>query len=163
MKFASLMILLCSVWCIAQDTPAPAPVTLNFAAVGMSYNRGGDPAIAGTAAYARRLSEHTYSFTLMDALPVKEHPNAIATQVGTGILQRIASIGKVDLYLPVAAGISWSGTNSRWSWTGGAMAAYRIPKLGVYVYPNIRWSLVDVAPGVSGYQNTFGVLFGGPW
>lgn len=136
---------------------------LNFGAAGVSFSPGADPAIAGTAAYARRLNANTFSFTLMDAIPMREVPNAISTQVGTGILQRVGTIGRVDVYIPVAAGISWSGTNSRWSWTGGAMAAFKIPKLDIYAYPNVRWSLIDVAPGVSGYQPTYGVLFGGPW
>lgn len=158
MKILAIALLLASA-CFAQTAEEP----LNFGAAGVSYSPGADPAIAGTAAYARRLGANTFSFTLMDAIPMREVPNAIATQVGTGIIQRVATIGKVDVYLPVAAGISWSGTNSRWSWTGGAMAAFRIPKLNVYAYPTVRWSLIDVAPGVSGYQPTYGILFGGPW
>lgn len=155
-----LSLFLAAAFLVAQEPAAPA---MNFGAAGVSYSPGAEPAIAGTAAYARRLGPSTFSFTLMDALPMREVPGAITTQVGTGVVQRVASVGNLDFYIPVVTGISWSGTNSRWSWSGGAMVAFKIPKLGMYAYPNVRWSRIDVAPGVAGYQATYGVLFGGPW
>lgn len=140
---------------LAQE---PAKPLMNFGAIGASYNHGASPAIAGNAAYARRLAEGTYSYTLLDALPTTESPTTVTTQTSTGILQRVIRIRNLDVYVPAAAGPSWNGANVGWAWTTGGVIA--IPVRGWYIYPNAR--VIKSSIGNS-YQVVIGVMFGGGW
>lgn len=149
-----ILILLLAALCAAQPS--------SFAALGLSYSPNASPAIAGTGLYAKRLTDiGTYSFTVTDALPTTLKPFKVTTQTATGIAQRVYTMGRVSLYIPAAAGISYSGTNTGWSWTTGGLAA--IPVRGSwYVLPSVRVVKSSVSDG-TGYQGIVGVLFGWGW
>lgn len=131
----------------------------NLYAAGVSYNVNASPGIAGTGLYARLVAgSGTYAFTAVDALPTTVKPFSVTTNIGAGIAQKLTSIGKVDIYVPTAAGISWSGTNTGWQWNGGAIAAIPL-KNAYYLMPTIRFLKSSVSGG-SDYQPIIGVLFG---
>lgn len=142
---------------IAQETPETID---SFGAVGASYNRGANPAVAGSAALARRLTTGTYSFTLFDALPNPEAPNTVVSTVSTGILSHVASIRQLDIYVPATAGIAWTGQNTGWSWSSGAVVA--VPIKSFFLYPNVRVIRTNVGNGAGdAYGFVVGVMFGG--
>jgi hypothetical protein len=146
---------------LAQSATLPnAP--LNFYAGGVSYSVNGSPAVAGTALYAHNLdpkqSLSTYAFTVIDALPASLKPFTVSTNTGVGVAQDLTKFGKATVWIPTAAGIAWSGTNTGWQWTGGV--AVTIPvKTNWYVVPSVRFLKSSVSGG-SGYQPIIGVMVG---
>jgi hypothetical protein len=131
----------------------------NFAAAGVSFQPGGTPSAAGTALYAKQASGvGTYAFTVTDALPTKFTPFTVTNNTSAGIAQRVVTVHGVEVFIPTAAGISYSGTNTGWSWSTGALAL--IPLKGnTRIAPNVRVVKSSVN-GNSGYQLIAGVLFG---
>jgi hypothetical protein len=144
----------------AQVAPAPASLEVqNLYAVGGSYNIGATPAVSGTALYARRINtDGTYAFTVLDALPNTVRPFTVSTNVGAGIAQKVATIGKVPIYSPLTAGFSWTGKNLGWQWSGGALVSIHI-KHQWYLLPNVRFLKSSVSGG-TGYQIITGVFVG---
>lgn len=143
-----------------QLTPeAPAPQVQNLYAGGVSYSVGATPAIAGTGLYAHAIStEGLYAFTVIDALPNTLKPFTVNTNIGAGIAQKLFTLGKVPIYAPTAAGISWNGGNTGWQWNGGVIASIHI-RGDYYILPSVRFLKSSVSGG-TGYQPIIGVLFG---
>lgn len=141
--------------------------TNNLAAAGVTYNPGGSPSVAGTALYARSVSAvGTYAFTVIDAMPTSVKPFTVDTAVGAGVAQKVFSIGTVSIYVPTAAGISWVGTHTGWSWSTGALACIPIGKSSWRIMPQGRVLKSSVAPngGPTGsYGVMGGVLIGWGW
>jgi hypothetical protein len=131
----------------------------NIYAAGVSYNTSGSPSIAGTALYAHSLAgTGTYAFTLVDALPASVKPFTVTTNIGGGIAQKLFAIGKVPIYIPTAAGVSFTGTNTGWMWSTGALASIKL-KNNWRIMPNVRVVKSSVSSG-SGYQPVVGIMFG---
>ncbi len=131
----------------------------NLYAAGVSWNSSATPAIAGTGLYARKVTESgTYAFTAIDAVPNTIKPFTATTNIGAGLAQRIVTIAKVPIFIPTAAGISFSGSNTGWQWNTGALASFKL-KDGYYLLPTVRLVKSSVSNG-SGYQPIVGVLFG---
>jgi len=128
-------------------------------AAGASYSVNASPGIAGTGLYAHLIAgSGTYAFTAVDALPNTIKPFTVTSNIGVGVAQKLTSFGKIGIYVPTAAGISWSGTNTGWQWNGGAAAV--IPLKNNYVLmPTIRFLKSSVSGG-TGYQPIIGILFG---
>lgn len=146
---------------VAVSQTAPAPVQLtNIYAAGVSFNAPATPRVAGTALYARLVSPdtHTYAFTAVDALPTSTNPFTVTTNIGAGIAQKAFTVGKLDVYVPTAAGISFTGTNTGWQWNTGALVAIPL-KHNMYLMPTVRVVKSSVSNG-DGYQPIIGVLFG---
>jgi len=150
-----LVILALSVCAIAQD-----PLPTNVYAAGASFNNGATPRVAGTALYARLVNDGsgTYAFTVVDALPNTFKPFTVTTNIGAGVVQKLFSVGKVPVFAPTSAGISFTGTNTGWAWSTGALASIRF-KSNWRVMPNVRVVKSSVSNG-TGYQPIVGVLFG---
>lgn len=137
----------------------------NYGAIGVSTNGS---ATAGTGMYARLLADSTgtYAFTVMDAVPSSYKPFIVTTSYGAGIAQKLFSIGSTNVFSPNSAGVSFTGSNTGWSWTTGILAAIPIKKSGWYVMPNVRAVKSNVAatdPNATGYQLIGGVMFGWGW
>lgn len=131
----------------------------NYAAIGTTYNHGAIPAIAGSALFAKRVTGDTFSFTVVDALPTTYKPFTVSTQWATGIAQKVVQIGNVGIFVPMAAGITYSGTNTGWVWNSGVLVG--IPLKGTWVlYPVVRVSKSSVA---NSYQVFGGILIGWGW
>jgi hypothetical protein len=131
----------------------------NIYAGGGSYSVNASPSEAGTALYAHSLgSSGTYAFTAVDALPSTLKPFTVTSNIGAGIAQRVFTVGTVPVYMPTAAGISWSGTNTGWQWSGGALVGIRLTG-NYYLLPSVRFLKSSVSGG-TGYQPIFGLLFG---
>jgi hypothetical protein len=131
----------------------------NIYGAGLSVNPGATPTVAGTALYAHLMADTgTYSFTVLDVLPVKNQPGLVNTNIGTGIAQRVGSLGKVDFYVPTSAGISYTDQHVGWSLTGGAAAAIPLGfKSGNwYLLPAVRFQKSSVSNG-AGYQIIGGI------
>ncbi len=146
---------------LAQTTAPAAPAPLaNIYAAGVSYNESASPAIAGTALYARLLSDGsgTYAFTVVDALPNSLKPFTVSSNIGVGIAQKLFNIKNVPVFMPTSAGVSFTGSNTGWNWSTGAMISVKI-KGSWYAFPNVRVVKSSVTGG-TGYQPIVGVLFG---
>ena len=156
MKYLALSLLLACAVAFGQTASLPT----NVYAGGISFNSAASPRIAGTGLYARLVNDGsgTYAFTVFDALPATVHPFTVTSNVGAGVAQKLFSIGKVPIFVPLAAGISWNGSNTGWQWNGGAMASIRI-KNSWHIYPNVRVLKSSVSGG-SGYQPIVGLLIG---
>jgi hypothetical protein len=155
MKLTLIALLLCLFTVAAFGQTLPTAIY----AAGVSINPGGSPMVAGTGLAARLIADSgTYAFTAVDALPTTIRPFVVTTQVSGGIAQRIVTIGKVPIYVPTSAGISYSGTNTGWAWTTGAMAVVRV-KGPWRVLPNLRLVKSSVSNG-TGYQVIGGILIG---
>jgi hypothetical protein len=141
----------------AQSAPAALS---NIYAAGISYNNAGSPAIAGTGLYARLVNDGsgTYVFTVVDALPTNLKPFTVTSNFGGGIAQRLFTIGKVPIFLPTSAGVSYNGTNTGWAWSTGALASVKL-KGNWRIFPTVRIAKSSVSNG-TGYQPIVGVLFG---
>lgn len=132
----------------------------NIYAAGASYNPGGSPSASGTALYAHLISNDlgTYGFTVFDAFPVSAKPFTVNTNVGGGVAQKVFTIGKIPIFVPTNAGISFNGKNTGWSWSTGGMASIKL-KGNWRIFPNARWQKSTVSNG-SGVQLIAGVLLG---
>lgn len=131
----------------------------NLYGAGMSYSVNASPAVAGTALYAHQVNTSgTYAFTAVDATPATLKPFTVTSNIGVGVAQKITTFGKVSIFMPTSAGISWSGTNTGWQWNGGAVATIPL-KNGYYLMPTVRFLKSSVSAG-SGYQPIIGLLFG---
>lgn len=153
----------------STEAPAPAAATAtttapaspaNLYAAGVAYNPGASPSVAGTALYAHEVgTSGTYAFTAVDALPESLKPFTVTTNVGAGIAQKVATLDGVAIFAPTSAGISWSGGNTGWQWTGGGIAAIPV-RTNYYILPSLRFLKSSVSGG-SGYQLIAGIAFGG--
>lgn len=135
----------------------------NLAAVGVSYQPGASPAVAGTGLYARLLSTttNTWAFTALDALPATIKPFTVTTDTAVGVAQKVVTINGVDIYIPTAAGISWTGQNTGWNWSTGGLAVVKLGSSSWRLLPNVR--VVKNSVGGQGYGVIAGVLVGWNW
>ncbi len=131
---------------------------------GASYSAGASPAFAGSALYAKQVNASgTYAFTMIDALPATTKPFTVTTNVAIGIAQRVATIDGFSIFVPTAAGISYTGTNTGWACSTGVGVPFkfRTSKDGGawYLMPTARVLKSSVNSG-SGYQPVIGLLVG---
>jgi hypothetical protein len=156
----ALTVLLVILGAISGLSAQSAPANIeNLYAAGLSYSVNATPAVAGSALYAHLVADSgTYAFTHVDALPNTIKPFTVTTNVGAGIAQKVFTIGKVPVYTPAGAGVSFNGSNTGWEWNGGALAAIHV-KNQYYVMPTVRFLKSNVAGG-TGVQTILGVLFG---
>lgn len=154
-----LLLAVCVMLVLGGMALAQGPSGSNVYAAGVSYNNSGVPAIAGTGLYARSLNDSgTYLFTVVDAIPTNLHPFTVTTNFGGGIAQKVVTIGKVPLYIPTAAGVSFNGTNTGWAWSTGVLASVKL-KGNFKLFPTVRIAKSSVSNG-TGYQPIIGVMFG---
>lgn len=153
-----LVILLSAAAAAAQ---APAPQVSNVYAGGVSWNSTATPAVAGTVIYAHAVdASGTFAFTAIDAIPTSTKPFTVTTNVGVGVAQHVFSIGKIPIYIPTTAGISWSGSNTGWAWSTGGLASIKLgKKTSWHIFPMVRVVRSNVSSG-SGFQPIVGVAFG---
>lgn len=144
----------------AAPASSSAPLT-NIYAAGVSWNQNATPSVAGTALYARLASDGTgtYLFTVVDALPTSTKPFTLTTDFSAGIAQKVFTLGKVPIFIPTSAGVSFSGSNTGWDWSTGAMAAVKLGKGNWRLFPVVRIARSNVSGG-SGVQPIVGVMFG---
>lgn len=155
----ALAVLALSLTALCQ-APPPAPQIQNVYAAGVSWNQSAVPAVAGTALYAHAVdSVGTYAFTAVDVLPTSLKPFTVTTNVGAGIAQKVFSIGKIPVFIPTTAGISWSGSNTGWVWSTGGLASIKLGKSNWRMFPMVRVAKSNVSSG-SGVQPIIGIAFG---
>lgn len=156
MKYVALLLILVCAVAFGQTASLPQ----NIYAGGISYNQTATPHIAGTALYARLINDGsgTYAFAVYDALPAAVKPFTVTSNVGGGVAQKLFTIGKVPVFVPVSGSVSFNGTNTGWAWSGGAMASMHL-KGNWRVFPNVRFLKSSVSNG-SGYQPIVGLMFG---
>lgn len=148
--------LICLLLIIAGVMYAETPSSIY--AAGISYNPSASPSIAGTALYAKKATESTYAFTIVDALPTTLEPFVVTTQVGGGIAQRVLTLGGVGLYIPGSVSLSYSSTNVGWGYSTGGMAIISL-KDNWRLMPNVRVMKSSISNG-TGYQLIVGTLIG---
>lgn len=153
-----LMLSVCSHAQTAAPAMVPGPIG-NLYAAGVSYNGSASASVAGTGLYAHQVgTSGTYAFTAVDVIPASYTPFTVTSNVGVGVAQQVATIGKIPIFVPTAVGISWTGSNTGWQWSGGAAVAIPL-KNSMYIVPMVRFLKSSVSGG-SGYQPVLGVLFG---
>ncbi len=140
------------------QTGTPAPVQ-NLYAAGASWNGAASPSVAGSALYAHLLTDGTYAFTHVDAVPASVKPFTVTTNIGAGVAQKVASLGKYNVYVPAAAGVSFNGANTGWEWNTGAAIAIPIGTKGYSLVPTLRFLRSNVSGG-AGVQPIIGLLVG---
>jgi hypothetical protein len=159
-QLKAILIAVCLLgFCAPAVHAQEAPLT-NIYAAGVSFNNSGSPSIAGTGLYARLLSDAsgTYAFTAVDALPNTLKPFTVTTNFSGGVAQKVFTIGKIPIFVPTAAGVSYSGSNVGWAWSTGALASIKL-KGNFRIFPTVRIAKSSVSNG-TGYQPIVGVLFG---
>ena len=148
--------------CSAQTAQSPAETPIgNLYMAGASYSVGASPAVAATLFYATKLNASgTYMFNVLDILPSTVRPYTVTSNVAWGISQRLFTIDKIPVFTPTAAGISYTGTNTGWSWSTGVGAPFPVKNHpGWYIMPTVRVLKSSVSNG-TGYQPIFGILGG---
>jgi len=160
LKLAALMIFGSTVALSQTPIPPASPTPVrNLYAAGVSYNFNANPNVAGTALYAHLVtSPGTYAFTVIDVLPNTVKPFTVTSNIGAGLAQKMFTIGRTSLIMPTTAGISWSGQNTGWQWTGGVAVTVSL-KSGLYLVPTARYIKSSVSNG-SGYQPILGLAVG---
>jgi hypothetical protein len=158
MKFLTTLVVVCLLF-IPLIASAQSDTPQNFYAAGISYSQGETPSVSGTALYARKVADTgTYAFTVVDAIPTSTKPLTFNTNFSVGVAQKALTIGKVDFFIPTAAGVAFNGQNTGWAWSTGALAT--IPVKGQFnLCPSVRLVKQSISNG-AGYQPIFGVLFG---
>lgn len=148
------LLLLAALAACAQST--------NIAAVGLSYKYGDAAPVAGTGLYARQVSQvtNTYAFTVVDAIPAGDPSATVTTNFGAGIAQKVLVIGKAAVYVPTAAGITYTGPNTGWNWSTGALLS--IQRKTLRYMPGARLVKSSVSNG-TGYQVIVSLLVGWGW
>ncbi len=168
LTYAAAMLLIAGAAMVSAQTipDAPTPnLPANVYALGLSFNNGVSPALAGTGMYGRLMnaSTGTYGFTVLDILPVSATPVIVTTNVGVGVAQRVLNINDVNLFGVLSTGLTVSGANAGWNWTGGGLVDIPIKKSGVptrwHIMPNVRFVKANV-PNGAGYQLIFGGMVG---
>jgi hypothetical protein len=145
----------------AQTTaPAATPAgdLTNIYGVGVSYNPGASPSVAGTAFQAHGIGNTgTYEFTTLDALPNTAKPFTVTTNVGVGVAQKLLTLGTVPIYGTTSTGVAWSGSNAGWQYNFGAAALISVRKdKNYFIMPTAR-VLKSTING--GYSPILGVEF----
>ena len=170
-----LVVLMLGVAAQAQTAPAvtaPAFPTSVYG-VGVSYDNGATPSMAGTLTFSHLLTSTDtactnlvsvcYGYTVLDILPVTFSPTVVSTNVGVGVAQKALTIGKVNFFVPVGIGPTITGTNVGWNWSGGGLADVPITKAGQstnwHFQPNIRFVNANVNGVNNGYRLIFGFNF----
>lgn len=143
------------------SAPSPSPAVSSIYAAGVSYNSGAKPAVAGTALYARLVSDGsgTYAFTAADVLPNSTKPFTVTTNISAGVAQKVFSLGSIPIFVPTSAGVSFNGTNTGWAWSTGAIATIKLGKGNWRIFPMVRVARSNVSNG-SGVQPIVGILIG---
>jgi hypothetical protein len=159
-QIAIIILLLTAVFSVnAQTNNLPN----NLYAAGAAWNQSGNSPVAGSALYARLVSQEskTYAFTVVDILPISKKPFTVTTNIGVGVAQKAFNLYGVSFYVPASAGVSITDANTGWAWTGGVLADYQLKKGGkltnLHFQPNVRWVKSSVSNG-SSYQ-----LIPGAW
>lgn len=131
----------------------------NLYAVGMNYSVNASPSVAGSLLYARLMlpDSKTWAFTNADFLPNTLKPLTVTNNIGAGIAQQIATLGKIPVYCITGAGVSWTGSNTGYQYNGGCMAAIKVKNFDLM--PSGRFLKSSVSNG-TGYQPIFGFYIG---
>ena len=159
-RIIALLLTLCAAITAAAQTVVPPSSVQNLYMLGGSYAPGAQPSGAGTALYAHQINQSgTFAFTLIDALPLTYKPFTVSTNIGVGIAQNIATIGKLSIFVPTAVGIQWTGTNTGWQWSTGAGIPIKIKNSSWYIMPIAR-VLKGSATGQTGFEPVGGILVG---
>jgi len=152
---------------VRAQTTSGTPST-NVYGLGGSWNNGGSPAVAGNGFYAHLVAANTtsstttltgttstsypsYAFTGLDILPIAKKPFTASTNISAGVAQQVFAYNACNFFTVATAGITATGTNTGWNWTGGVLADCRIKKTHWGVAPAVRWLKSSVSNG-SGYQ-----------
>lgn len=153
-------LLLGAVLCPAQTAPtAPTRNALpdNIYAFGFTVNPNASPVGSGTAMYGRLLdTKGTYAIAVLDAVPTTTAPYTVTTNPSAGVAQLFLNNGNLKVFATPSAGLSYTGTNTGYSYALGGLATYDIsPKYAVGFGGRLFKSNVSN----SGYQPSLSVEF----
>lgn len=106
----------------------PEPTSETIYALGASVNTGSVDRWAITGLMATPIKDtKNYAFAIGDGIPVLKIDAdgrkilMLQGNFAVGIGREIARIRGLPIYVPLAAGISWTGENKGWEWTTGTM------------------------------------------
>lgn len=151
-------VIIIALFCAALSRAQTAP-TADIYAVGGSYASSASPSIAGSAMVAHLMTPaNTWAFAVFDALPPQAHEKTIGTSISMGVAQQIGTILGVKLFVPTAAGISYTGSNTGWEWTTGVLGSVPLGKSRWRLLPNVRFLKASV--GNQGVETILGLWFG---
>jgi hypothetical protein len=154
------VLILTTVTLVNAQTPVKTAMPVqNLIAVGNSYNINATPSVAGSILFAHYIAAPgTYAFTAIDVLPGTIKPFTVTSNIGIGLAQKLFTIGRTSLYMPTAAGVSWTGGNTGWQWSGGVAVTVQL-QYSFCLVPTVRFLKSSVSGG-SGYQPVVGLSLG---
>jgi len=94
-------------------------------------------------------------------VPDSTKPATVSTNFAPGIAQKLFTIRWLDLYTVTGTGVSWAGSNTGWTWSGGEMPVARLPHGWVIALP-VRFIKSSVNNN-SNYQVIATLLIGRGW
>lgn len=110
----------------AQTAPNPTEaLPNNIYAFGLTFNPNASPVVAGTGLYGRLVdSKGTYAIAVLDVVPTTTAPYTITTNPSAGVAQEFYANAKLKVFVTPSAGLSYSGTNTGYSYALGGMVVY---------------------------------------
>jgi len=81
--------------------------------------------VAGTGLYGRLVdAKGTYAVAVMDVVPTTAKPYTVTTNPSAGVAQRFYSHNNLKVFATPAAGLSYTGNNTGYSYALGGMVTY---------------------------------------
>jgi len=118
---------LCTTMALAQATTPPTRTSLpnNIYAFGMTFNPNASPFLSGTGLYGRLVdTKGTYAVGVLDVIPTTTKPYTVTTNPSAGIAQEFYSHSNLKVFVTPAAGLSYTGTNTGYSYALGGLVTY---------------------------------------
>lgn len=112
-----------SVFSLAAQAPDPLPES--YATAGLFYNSYTTPHITGFGAYAKKVADSTYSYTVIDVTSRSLKNFKPETSTTSGIAQHLKDFNGVGVFgivtagVATAAGINGTGADVGFSGSGG--------------------------------------------
>lgn len=152
--FVVVFLLIGAFICVAQTRDS---LPNNIYAFGMTANPNASPVVTGTGLYGRLVdAKGTYAIAVLDVVSTSTAPYTVTTNPSAGIAQQFYAKGNLKVFVTPAAGLSYSGTNTGYSYALGGLVTYDLsPSYAV----GFGGRLFKSSISNSGYQPALSVEF----
>ncbi len=149
--------LILSAVAFGQTAPTLTSLPSNIYAFGATVNPNGSPIVSGTGLYGRLVdTKGTYAIAVLDVVSTTSAPYTVTTNPSAGIAQEFINNGRVKVFVTPSAGLSYTGTNTGYSYALGGLITYDLtPKYSIGFGGRLFKSNVSN----SGYQPAISVEF----
>jgi hypothetical protein len=126
-----------------------------FVGFGASYNQQLSPPVSGWGVYAKKITDKTYSFNVVDITSKTLKPFTVQTVTSTGIAQYIGSYSKMKVFGIINAGVAAAESNVGFGYSGGVAFTTKIKDNIILIIP-VRVQKTTLGD----WQGTIGVGIG---